>query len=62
LEGCDPASGVMRHAKRLTEIVAGMTQEPRAAISQIEQEIGSLRDAMAMREQVLLEGSTSAPT
>jgi hypothetical protein len=52
----------MRHAKRLTEIVAGMTQEPRAAISQIEQEIGSLRDAMAMREQVLLEGSTSAPT
>jgi hypothetical protein len=40
---------------RLKKIVAGMTQEPRAAINQIEQEIGSLRDAMAMREQVLLE-------
>ena len=41
--------------RRLKEIIAGITQEPRAAINQIEQEIGSLRDKLAMREQMLFE-------
>jgi hypothetical protein len=42
-------------AERLREIVAEMTQEPRSAIKQIEEEIGALRDMMAVREQVLIE-------
>ena len=41
--------------RRLKELIAGVTQEPRAAINHIEQEIGSLREMMAMREQALLE-------
>jgi hypothetical protein len=41
--------------RRLKELIAGLTQEPRAAINHIEQEIGSLRDMMAVREQVLFE-------
>jgi archaellum component FlaC len=40
---------------RLKETIGGITQEPRAAINQIEQEISSLRDLMALREQMLLE-------
>jgi hypothetical protein len=40
---------------RVKEIIAGITQEPRAAINQIEQEIGSLRDMIAVREQMLVE-------
>jgi len=43
------------HSQRLKEILAGITQEPRAAINQIEQEITSLRDMMAWREQMLVE-------
>jgi len=42
-------------AQRLKEMVAGMTREPRAAISEIEQEIGLLRDLIAEREQMLVE-------
>ena len=41
--------------QQLKEMVAGMTQEPRAAINTIEQEIGSLRDMIAAREQMLVE-------
>lgn len=41
--------------RRLKELIAGLTQEPRAAINQIEQEIGSLREMMATREQALFE-------
>jgi hypothetical protein len=41
--------------RRLKEMVAGMTREPRAAINEIEQEIGSLRDLIAVREQTLVE-------
>jgi len=41
--------------RRLKELIAGVTQEPRAAINHIEQEIGSLREMMAMREQALFE-------
>jgi Mg2+ and Co2+ transporter CorA len=40
---------------RLKEIIASITQEPRAAINQIEQEIGSLRDMITVREQMLVE-------
>jgi hypothetical protein len=36
-------------------MLAGMTWEPRAAINDIEQEIGLLRDRIAEREQVLVE-------
>ncbi|MFL5003569.1 MAG: DUF1153 domain-containing protein [Xanthobacteraceae bacterium] len=42
-------------AQRLKEMLAGMTWEPRAAINDIEQEIGLLRDRIAEREQVLVE-------
>ena len=41
--------------RRLKEMVANMTREPRAAISEIEQEIGLLRDLIAEREQMLVE-------
>jgi hypothetical protein len=41
--------------QQLKEIVAAVTQEPRAAINAIEQEIGSLRDMIAVREQILVE-------
>jgi hypothetical protein len=41
--------------QRLKEIVAGITREPRVAINEIEQEIGSLRDLIAVREQTLVE-------
>jgi hypothetical protein len=41
--------------QRLKELLASMTWEPRAAINDIEQEIGSLRDRIAEREQVLVE-------
>ena len=41
--------------QRLKEILASMTREPRAAINEIEQEIGLLRDLIAEREQVLVE-------
>ena len=41
--------------QRLKEIVAGITREPRAAIKEIEQEIASLRDLIAVREQTLVE-------
>jgi hypothetical protein len=41
--------------QRLKEMVAGMTREPRAAINEIEQEIASLRDLIAVREQTLVE-------
>jgi hypothetical protein len=40
---------------QLKEIVAGITREPRAAINEIEQEIDSLRDLIAVREQTLVE-------
>jgi hypothetical protein len=36
-------------------MVAGMTREPRAAINEIEQEIGLLKDLIAEREQMLIE-------
>jgi hypothetical protein len=36
-------------------MVAGMTREPRAAINEIEREIGLLRDLIAEREQMLVE-------
>jgi hypothetical protein len=36
-------------------MVANVTREPRAAINEIEQEIGSLRDLISVREQVLIE-------
>src|SRR5215211_5829623 len=42
-------------AQRLKEMLASMTREPRAAISEIEQEIGLLRDLIAEREQMLVE-------
>ena len=42
-------------AQRVKEMLASMTREPRAAISEIEQEIGLLRDLIAEREQVLVE-------
>jgi hypothetical protein len=38
-----------------SDMVAGMTREPRAAINKIEQEIGLLRDLIAEREQMLVE-------
>lgn len=41
--------------QRLKEMVANVTREPRAAINEIEQEIGSLRDLISVREQVLVE-------
>ena len=41
--------------QRLKEMVASITREPRTAINEIEQEIGSLRDLIAVREQVLVE-------
>jgi hypothetical protein len=41
--------------QRLKEIVAGITREPRAAIREIEQEIASLSDLIAVREQTLVE-------
>jgi hypothetical protein len=41
--------------QRLKEIVAGITREPRAAINEIEHEIDSLRDLIAVREQTLVE-------
>jgi hypothetical protein len=40
---------------QLKEMVAAITQEPRAAINQIEEEIGSLREMMAARERMLIE-------
>jgi hypothetical protein len=42
-------------ADRLKEIVAEMIQEPRGAIKHIEEEIGSLRDMLSVREQMLVE-------
>jgi hypothetical protein len=42
-------------AQRIKEMLASMAWEPRAAINDIEQEIGSLRDRIAEREQVLVE-------
>ena len=42
-------------AQRVKEMLASMTREPRAAISEIEQEIGLLRDLIAEREQMLVE-------
>jgi hypothetical protein len=42
-------------AQRLKEMLVGLTREPRAAIKDIEQEIGLLRDRIAEREQVLVE-------
>jgi hypothetical protein len=36
-------------------MVTGMIRGPRAAINEIEQEIGSLRDLIAVREQTLAE-------
>jgi hypothetical protein len=42
-------------AQRLKELLASITWEPRAAINDIEQEIGLLRDRIAEREQVLVE-------
>jgi hypothetical protein len=44
--------------RQLKEMVAAITQEPRAAINQIEQEIGSLREMMAAREQMLIDAVT----
>jgi hypothetical protein len=41
--------------RQLKEMVAAITQEPRAAINQIEEEIGSLREMMAARERMLIE-------
>ena len=41
--------------QRLKEILASMTREPRAAINEIEQEIGLLRDRIAARELMLIE-------
>jgi hypothetical protein len=42
-------------SQRLKEILTGMTQDPRAAINQIEQEIASLRDMLSARELALAE-------
>src|SRR5215217_5555832 len=39
----------------LKGIIASITQEPRVAINRIEQEIGSLRELIAEREQMLIE-------
>ena len=41
--------------RQLKEMLAAITREPRAAIHQIEQEIGSLREMMAARERMLVE-------
>jgi uncharacterized membrane protein YccC len=41
--------------QRLKETVASITREPRTAINEIEQEIASLRDLIAVREQLLVE-------
>jgi hypothetical protein len=49
------ASNATDGSQRLKEIITGITQEPRAAMNQIEQEIGSLRDMIAVREQMLAE-------
>jgi hypothetical protein len=49
------ASQIPDGAQRLKEMVAGMTREPRAAINEIEQEIGLLRNLIAEREQMLVE-------
>jgi hypothetical protein len=49
------ASQTPDDTQRLKEMVASMTREPRAAINEIEQEIGSLRDLIAVREQTLVE-------
>jgi Glu-tRNA(Gln) amidotransferase subunit E-like FAD-binding protein len=49
------ASHTLDGAQRLKEMLASMTREPRAAITEIEQEIGLLRDLIAEREQVLVE-------
>jgi hypothetical protein len=49
------ASQTPDDTQRLKELVTGMTREPRAAINEIEQEIGSLRDLIALREQTLVE-------
>jgi hypothetical protein len=49
------ASQTPDDSRRLKEIIAGITQEPRAAINEIEQEIGSLRDIIVLREQMLVE-------
>ena len=49
------ASHTLDGAQRLKEMIASMTREPRAAISEIEKEIGFLRDLIAEREQVLVE-------
>ena len=40
---------------RLKEMLASMTWAPRAAINDIEQEIGLMRDLIAEREQALVE-------
>jgi hypothetical protein len=40
---------------RLKEMLVSLTREPRAAISDLEQEIGLLKDRIAEREQVLVQ-------
>ena len=49
------ASQTPGSTQRIKEIVASITREPRAAINEIEQEIASLRDLIAVREQTLVE-------
>jgi hypothetical protein len=49
------ASQTPGSTQQLKEIVASITREPRAAINEIEQEIASLRDLIAVREQTLVE-------
>ena len=48
-------SQVPDETKRLKEILAGTTREPRAAIDEIEREISSLRDLINSREQMLVD-------
>jgi hypothetical protein len=49
------ASQTPGSTQQIKEIVASITREPRAAINEIEQEIASLRDLIAVREQTLVE-------
>jgi hypothetical protein len=41
--------------QRLKEMLVGLTSEPRAAINDIEKEVGLMRDRIAEREQVLVD-------
>jgi len=49
------ASHAVEGTQRLKEIISGIAKEPRAAINEIEDEIGLLRALIAEREQTLIE-------